>query len=94
MEHVSPAVNLVTMANDIANFFHGAADPGAAPRSVADHIRRYWHPRMRKQMLAHYAEGGQGLNDIARAAVGMLAGAASVSTAPPPAPNAGPPMEG
>jgi formate dehydrogenase subunit delta len=43
----------VNMANDIANFFHGAADPGTAPRSVADHIRRYWDPRMRKQIIAY-----------------------------------------
>lgn len=84
---------LVTMANDIANFFHGAAEPGTAPRSIADHLRRYWDPRMRRQMLAYYAEGGAGLNDLARAAVGLLAGAASVSNAPRSA-NAPPPMEG
>jgi formate dehydrogenase subunit delta len=84
---------LVTMANDIANFFHGAAEPGTAPRSVADHIRRYWDPRMRKQIIEYYAEGGAGLSDIARTAVGMLPGAASVATAPPP-PKSAPPMEG
>ncbi len=84
---------LVTMANDIANFFHGAAEPGTAPRSVADHLRRYWDPRMRKQIMAYYAEGGAGLSDIARTAVGMLAGAGSVATAPPPSKSA-PPMEG
>jgi len=85
--------HLVQMANDIANFFHGAADPGAAPRSVADHLRRYWDPRMRKQIMAYYAEGGAGLSDIARAAVGMLAGATSVATAPA-SPQSAPPMEG
>jgi formate dehydrogenase subunit delta len=84
---------LVQMANDIANFFHGADDPGAAPRSVADHLRRYWDPRMRKQIMAYYAEGGAGLSDIARAAVGLLAGATSVATAPA-SPQSAPPMEG
>jgi len=84
---------LVTMANDIADFFHGAAESGAAPRNIADHLRRYWDPRMRKQMLAYYAEGGHGLNDLARAAVGLLAGAASVAAAPSSAAS-GPPMEG
>jgi formate dehydrogenase subunit delta len=85
--------NLVTMANDIANFFHGAAEPGTAPRSVADHIRRYWEPRMRKQIIEYYAEGGAGLSDIARTAIGMLPGAASVATGPP-ASKSSPPMEG
>jgi formate dehydrogenase subunit delta len=83
---------LVTMANDIANFFHGADEPGTAPSSIADHLRHYWDPRMRKQMLAHYAEGGAGLNDLARAAVGLLAGAASVANAPRSTTSA-PPME-
>lgn len=84
---------LVTMANDIANFFHGAGEPDTAARSIADHLRRYWDPRMRKQMLAHYAGGGAGLSNLARAAVGLLAGADSVSNAPS-SPTAGPPMEG
>lgn len=82
--------HLVTMANDIANFFRGA-EPDNAARSVADHLRRYWDPTMRKAIIAHYAEGGRGLSDIARAAVGLLPGAASVSTAPP---SPQPPMEG
>jgi formate dehydrogenase subunit delta len=73
---------LVTMANDIANFFHGASEPGAAPRNVCDHLRRYWDPRMRKQIIAHYHSGGAGLSDIAHSAVGMLdLGVTSVSIA-------------
>ena len=63
---------LVTMANDIANFFRGASDPGAGPRNVADHLRRYWDPRMRKQIISHYHAGGTGLSDLARAGVGLL----------------------
>jgi len=63
---------LVTMANDIANFFHGASDPGAGPRNVADHLRRYWDPRMRRQIIAHYDAGGTGLSDLAREGVALL----------------------
>lgn len=63
--------NLVNMANDIADFFHGA-EPGNAARSVAEHLRRFWDPRMRKAIIAHHAEGGAGLSDVARAAVGLL----------------------
>ena len=64
---------LVTMANDIANFFHGASEPGAAPRDVADHLRRFWDPRMRSQMIAHYHSGGAGLSDLAGQGVALLA---------------------
>jgi formate dehydrogenase subunit delta len=74
--------HLVTMANDIANFFHGASDPEHPPASnVATHLRRFWDPRMRKQIIAHYRSGGEGLNDIAREAVGILAGPAGTAAA-------------
>lgn len=63
---------LVTMANDIANFFRGASDPGAAARNVADHLRRYWDPRMRRQIITHYDAGGAGLSDLARDGVALL----------------------
>jgi len=51
--------HLVTMANDIAaNLgFHADAD-----ERIADHIRRFWAPRMRK-LLLDYADGnGEGLS--------------------------------
>ena len=43
---------LVTMANEIAAFFAGE-EPGKAAENVANHLRRYWDPRMRKQILEH-----------------------------------------
>jgi formate dehydrogenase subunit delta len=72
---------LVTMANDIANFFRNASDPGAGPRNVADHLRRYWAPPMRKQIIAHLNGGGAGLSDLAREAVGELERASGASSA-------------
>jgi formate dehydrogenase subunit delta len=68
---------LVTMANDIAAFFHGASEPDAAPRSIADHLRRFWDPRMRKQIIEYYHAGGSGLSELARAGVALLATAPS-----------------
>jgi formate dehydrogenase subunit delta len=64
---------MVEMANDIANFFVSEPDHAAAVAGVAGHIRRYWEPRMRKQMLAHLDAGGHGLSDLAREAVQELA---------------------
>lgn len=48
------------MANDIAvNLkFHADAD-----ERVADHITRFWAPRMRKLLLEYADEGGQGISE-------------------------------
>jgi formate dehydrogenase subunit delta len=65
--------HLVTMANDIAAFFHKAADQGEAARSVATHLHRYWEPRMRQKIVEHQQSGGAGLSDLAREGVNILA---------------------
>jgi formate dehydrogenase subunit delta len=64
---------LVTMANDIGSFFHAAADPDEAARGVATHLRRYWEPRMRAQIIEYLGAGGEGLSATARAGVELLA---------------------
>ena len=65
---------LVSMANDISDFFASEAGPAEAPKSVASHITRFWDPRMRREIIAHYtAHGGAGLSDIALKAVALLA---------------------
>lgn len=51
--------HLVSMANDIAANLSFQAD--AADR-IADHINRFWAPRMRKLLLAYAAGGGQDLS--------------------------------
>lgn len=48
--------HLVTMANDIAHFFAAEPDHGVAVDSVANHLTKFWEPRMRRQLLA-YADG-------------------------------------
>ncbi len=65
---------LVSMANDIANFFHSEPDRAAAVDGVANHLKRFWDPRMRRKIVAHLAEHrGEGLSELARAAVAKLA---------------------
>jgi formate dehydrogenase subunit delta len=74
---------LIKMANEIGEFFTGVEvnDPDAAARDVANHLKRYWAPRMRAQMLKYYEErGGAGLSDLAKSAVALLHAA---SKAPP-----------
>lgn len=65
---------LVAMANDIAAFFETAAEETAAVESVAQHLRRFWDPRMRCEITAHLQRGGAGLSPLARAGVARLAG--------------------
>lgn len=64
--------HLVTMANDISAFFDSEVGATEAPKSVALHISRFWDPRMRAQIIAHAAAGGDGLKPSALAAVRSL----------------------
>lgn len=63
------AESLVRMANDIAAFFASEPDRPLAVEAVATHLRRYWAPRMRRQIRAHLDAGGEGLSGLARDAV-------------------------
>jgi formate dehydrogenase subunit delta len=54
----------VRLANDIAAQFH-ARPPDEAAEMVATHIRQFWDPRMRAQLLAHVDAGGAGLDPLA-----------------------------
>ena len=64
---------LVKMANDIANFFNSEPDHQVAVEGVAGHIRRFWDPRMRREIKAHLEGGGAGLTVTAKSAVALLA---------------------
>jgi formate dehydrogenase subunit delta len=61
------------MANQIGDYFAAEPDRQEAIAGTAGHLRRFWDPRMRKQIVAHFHDSGAGLNDIARAAVARLA---------------------
>ncbi len=62
---------LVHMANQIAAFFKAYPEPTAIAATAA-HIRQFWDPRMRDQLAAHLAAGGEGLVPIALAAARVL----------------------
>jgi len=59
------------MVNQIGRFF---ASQGAdqAVAGTADHIVKFWDPRMRAAILEHVAAGGAGLEPVARRAVEQL----------------------
>ncbi len=64
--------SLVRMANDIGHFFAAEPQRADAIAGVANHIRRFWDPRMRRQIAAHLASGGEGLEPLAREAISSL----------------------
>lgn len=69
-EHSAPQ-KLVYMANQIGAFFR-AQGTDTASAKTAEHLRRYWDPRMRRAIVAHLDEGGAGLDPAVRQAVEML----------------------
>jgi formate dehydrogenase subunit delta len=65
---------LASMVNDIAKFFHAEPDHHVAIDGVSSHIRRYWEPRMRKQIIAYaQSDNHEELSELARAGVLRLA---------------------
>jgi formate dehydrogenase subunit delta len=59
------ASRLIKLANDIGIFFEGDRDRGRGVAGVADHIRKFWDPRMRHELLVHFDERqGAGLRPI------------------------------
>ena len=62
---------LVRMANQIAVFFASQPEAGAEA-GVADHIRSFWNPVMRRQIYAHLDQGEKGLDPLALRALSLL----------------------
>ncbi len=63
---------LVRMANDIARFWKAEPDHEESVAGVAGHLTRFWDPRMRREIIAHAASGGEGLEPLALEAVRRL----------------------
>jgi formate dehydrogenase subunit delta len=62
---------LVAMANQIGKFFATQPHEDAAA-AIADHLRKFWDPRMRAGILAHLDQGGAGLDPLVLNAVRSL----------------------
>jgi formate dehydrogenase subunit delta len=66
------AFRLASMANQIGAFFRLQGE-AAAVAGIEDHLRKFWDPRMRSQIVDHLRAGGDGLEPNVRAAVARLA---------------------
>jgi formate dehydrogenase subunit delta len=62
---------MVHKANQISLFF--ASYPrDEAVAGVADHLKKFWEPRMRRQLMAYIDAGGAGLHELVAPAVALL----------------------
>ncbi len=67
---------LIKMTNEISAYFAAEPDAEEAARDVAGHLKRFWEPRMRRQIITYYEERqGAGLSDLALRGVALLAAA-------------------
>ncbi len=66
---MNPA-KLGKMANEIAAFFDADPDRVVAMEGFVGHLRRFWDPRMRRELLAWVDQGGgEGLLALVREAI-------------------------
>ena len=57
--------NLVKMANQIGDFYASYPDQQEASREIAGHLKKFWAPRMRSQLLDFVdRQHGEGLSAI------------------------------
>ncbi len=62
--------NLIRMANRIGDFFAAMPEREEALHGIADHIKKFWEPRMRRELLAAVEQGeAADLHEIVRAAL-------------------------
>lgn len=62
---------MLRMANQITDFFSGYPHDEAV-EGVANHLRKFWEPRMRKMIIEYAENDGTGLKPITLEAVGQL----------------------
>jgi formate dehydrogenase subunit delta len=57
--------NLIRMVNRIGAFFAAMPDREEAMRDLAQHVRRFWEPRMRRQLFEHLeVRHGEGVDEL------------------------------
>lgn len=67
---------MIRMANQIAAYFE-AYPRTEALDGIAHHIRNFWNPRMRNQLVEYIDGGAEGLSPLVTAAVAPKAKAKS-----------------
>jgi formate dehydrogenase subunit delta len=80
--------HLVTMANQIGTFFASYPDAREGRLEIANHLQRYWAPRMRRQLFQYIdTDNGAGLQPLVLQA--LLEHRREQMAPPPPGGDAG-----
>lgn len=80
--------NLVSMANQIGVFFASYPDANEGRTEIANHLQRFWAPRMRSELFSYIDEAnGAGLDPMVMAA--LLEHRRDRMAPPPPGGDAG-----
>jgi formate dehydrogenase subunit delta len=87
---MSGVEHLVQMANDIGNYFRSEPKREEAVAGIANHIVKFWTPRMRQKLTAHVkVHGPDGLDELPQEALRRLVEQPLVNTPEPPGGDAG-----
>ncbi|PKM11959.1 MAG: formate dehydrogenase [Gammaproteobacteria bacterium HGW-Gammaproteobacteria-3] len=65
--------NLIKMANNIGAFFNSEPDKAQAVAGIEQHLKSFWEPRMRRQIIDYVQQDGTELMAIVAEAVRNLA---------------------
>lgn len=63
--------DMVRMANQIGTFFKSYGEKDAID-GIAEHINKFWEPRMRRDFFAHIDVGGEGIDPLVTKAAVMV----------------------
>ena len=68
---------LIRMAEQIAANLAAGVDADTAATRTADHLRRFWTPAMRSELLDYWQEGQEELDATVSAALAVLSSQAT-----------------
>ena len=64
--------SLVRMVNQIGDFFQAMPDRAEALEGIAQHLKKFWDPRMRRELLAQIDTGADlGLHPVVAQALAL-----------------------
>jgi formate dehydrogenase subunit delta len=79
---------LSRMANDIGNFFRAQSSRDDAISGITNHIKSFWTPRMRRQLISRLGDN-DGLDELPREALRRIAEHPDAKCSHPPGGDAG-----
>ncbi len=60
---------LAKMANEIGGFFAQMPERDEAVNAIAGHLKNFWEPRMRREIIEYAHRDSSGLSELVRDAV-------------------------